>query len=91
MRPQNTLDWIAFVFLIIGAFAWGFFVTDINTSSTWPLRQSPIHSTTSSSSSSSSPGCSGSCERSRSSGPDERECASRMPRGARLPVNANYR
>ncbi len=30
MRPQNTLDWIAFVFLIIGAFAWGFFVTDIN-------------------------------------------------------------
>ncbi len=30
VRPQNTLDWIAFVFLIIGAFAWGFFVTDIN-------------------------------------------------------------
>jgi len=30
MRPQTTLDWIAFVFLIIGAFAWGFFVTDIN-------------------------------------------------------------
>jgi uncharacterized membrane protein YuzA (DUF378 family) len=30
MRPQNTLDWIAFVFLIIGAFAWGFFVTDTN-------------------------------------------------------------
>ncbi len=30
MRPQNALDWIAFVFLIIGAFAWGFFVTDIN-------------------------------------------------------------
>lgn len=30
MRPQNTLDWIAFVFLIIGAFAWGLFLTDIN-------------------------------------------------------------
>ena len=30
MRPQSTLDWIAFVFLNIGAFAWGFFVTDIN-------------------------------------------------------------
>ena len=30
MRPQNVLDWIAFVFLLIGAFAWGFFVTDIN-------------------------------------------------------------
>ena len=30
MRPQNTLDWIAFVFLLIGAFAWGYFVTDVN-------------------------------------------------------------
>lgn len=30
MRPQNLMDWIAFVFLLIGAFAWGFFVTDIN-------------------------------------------------------------
>jgi len=30
LRPQNVLDWIAFVFLLIGAFAWGFFVTDIN-------------------------------------------------------------
>lgn len=30
MRPQNALDWIAFVFLIVGAFAWGVFVTDIN-------------------------------------------------------------
>ena len=30
MRPQNVIDWIAFVFLVVGAFAWGFFVTDIN-------------------------------------------------------------
>lgn len=30
MRPQNTLDWIAFTFLIIGAFSWGYFVTDVN-------------------------------------------------------------
>jgi uncharacterized membrane protein YuzA (DUF378 family) len=30
MRPKNALDWIAFVFLLIGAFSWGYFVTDIN-------------------------------------------------------------
>ncbi len=30
MRPQNTLDWIAFVLLLIGAFAWGAFITDVN-------------------------------------------------------------
>jgi uncharacterized protein len=30
MRPQNTLDWIAFAFLLIGAFSWGYFVTDVN-------------------------------------------------------------
>ena len=30
MRPQNTLDWIAFVLLIVGAFSWGYFVTDVN-------------------------------------------------------------
>jgi uncharacterized protein len=30
MRPQTTLDWLAFVFLLIGAFAWGYFVTDVN-------------------------------------------------------------
>ncbi len=31
MRPQNPLDWVAFVFLLIGAFAWGyFFLTGIN-------------------------------------------------------------
>ena len=30
MRPQNTLDWIAFVFLLIGAFSWGYYVTDVN-------------------------------------------------------------
>lgn len=30
MRPRNTLDWIAFVLLLVGAFAWGAFVTDVN-------------------------------------------------------------
>ena len=30
MRPQNALDWIAFVLLIVGAFSWGYFVTDVN-------------------------------------------------------------
>jgi uncharacterized protein len=30
MRPQTPLDWVAFVFLLIGAFAWGYFVTDVN-------------------------------------------------------------
>lgn len=30
MRPYTTLDWIAFVFLLIGAFAWGYFITDVN-------------------------------------------------------------
>ncbi|MDP9315812.1 MAG: DUF378 domain-containing protein [Chloroflexota bacterium] len=30
MRPETTLDWIAFVLLLIGAFAWGAFITDIN-------------------------------------------------------------
>jgi uncharacterized membrane protein YuzA (DUF378 family) len=30
MRPKNAFDWIAFVFLLIGAFSWGYFVTDIN-------------------------------------------------------------
>jgi uncharacterized protein len=30
MRPQNRLDWTAFFFLILGAFAWGYFVTDVN-------------------------------------------------------------
>ena len=30
MRPQNRIDWIAFVFLIVGAFSWGYFVTDVN-------------------------------------------------------------
>ncbi len=30
MRPQNALDWIAFVLLLIGAFSWGYFVTDVN-------------------------------------------------------------
>lgn len=30
MRPRTVLDWIAFVLLVIGAFAWGAFVTDIN-------------------------------------------------------------
>jgi uncharacterized membrane protein YuzA (DUF378 family) len=30
MRPQNALDWTAFVFLIVGALSWGYFVTDVN-------------------------------------------------------------
>ncbi len=30
MRPRNSLDWIAFVFVLIGSFAWGYFVTDVN-------------------------------------------------------------
>lgn len=30
MRHKGLLDWIAFWFLIIGAFSWGYFVTDIN-------------------------------------------------------------
>lgn len=30
MRPQNSLDWTAFLFLLLGAFSWGYFVTDVN-------------------------------------------------------------
>lgn len=30
MRPENKLDWAAFVLLLIGALAWGVFVTDVN-------------------------------------------------------------
>lgn len=30
MQPQNRLDWAAFVFLLIGALAWGVFITDVN-------------------------------------------------------------
>ena len=30
MRPQTALDWIAFAFVLLGAFAWGYFVTDVN-------------------------------------------------------------
>lgn len=30
MRARTLLDWIAFVLLLIGAFAWGAFVTDVN-------------------------------------------------------------
>ncbi|MCA1562689.1 MAG: DUF378 domain-containing protein [Acidobacteria bacterium] len=30
MRPETPLDWTAFTFLVIGAFAWGYFVTDVN-------------------------------------------------------------
>lgn len=30
MRPRNVLDWTAFVLLLIGAFAWGAFLTDVN-------------------------------------------------------------
>lgn len=30
MRPETALDWTAFVLLLIGAFAWGYFITDVN-------------------------------------------------------------
>ncbi|HUV32394.1 MAG TPA: DUF378 domain-containing protein [Devosiaceae bacterium] len=30
MRPQTSLDWVAFGFVILGAFAWGFFTFDVN-------------------------------------------------------------
>lgn len=30
VRPGTPLDWIAFVLLLVGAFAWGWFVTDVN-------------------------------------------------------------
>jgi uncharacterized membrane protein YuzA (DUF378 family) len=30
VRPETRLDWIAFTFLIVGAFSWGYFVTDVN-------------------------------------------------------------
>jgi uncharacterized protein len=30
MRPQNKLDWVAFIFLQIGAWSWAYFVTDVN-------------------------------------------------------------
>jgi uncharacterized membrane protein YuzA (DUF378 family) len=30
MRPQTKLDWVAFAFLLVGAFSWGYFVTDVN-------------------------------------------------------------
>lgn len=30
MRPQTTLDWVAYVFVIVGALAWGFFSFDVN-------------------------------------------------------------
>jgi uncharacterized protein len=30
MRPETAADWVAFVLLIVGAFSWGYFVTDVN-------------------------------------------------------------
>lgn len=30
MRPETKLDWVAFAFLILGAFAWLYFLTDVN-------------------------------------------------------------
>lgn len=30
MRPQNLLDWCSFGLLILGAFSWGYFITDVN-------------------------------------------------------------
>ena len=38
MRPRNPLDWVAFLFLLIGAFAWGYFITDLNILDTLPER-----------------------------------------------------
>lgn len=32
MRPETTLDWTAFWFVIIGALAWGWFAWDVNIS-----------------------------------------------------------
>ncbi len=30
MKPERPLDWTAFAFLIIGAFGWAYFVSDVN-------------------------------------------------------------
>lgn len=30
MRPRTPLDWLAFVLLLVGAFAWGAFLSDVN-------------------------------------------------------------
>ena len=30
MCPETTLDLVAFDFLLIGVFAWGYYVTDVN-------------------------------------------------------------
>ena len=30
MRPKTNLDWVAYVLVIIGAIAWGFFTFDVN-------------------------------------------------------------
>jgi uncharacterized membrane protein YuzA (DUF378 family) len=30
VKPQNAVDWIAFVLLLVGAFSWAAFVTDVN-------------------------------------------------------------
>ncbi|MFN0074019.1 MAG: hypothetical protein ACKVVP_21275 [Chloroflexota bacterium] len=30
LRPENPLDWTAFTFLLVGAFAWGYYATQIN-------------------------------------------------------------
>ena len=30
MKPERALDWIAFAFLLLGAFGWAYFVTDVN-------------------------------------------------------------
>lgn len=30
MRPQTALDWVAFALLLVGAFSWAAFLTDVN-------------------------------------------------------------
>lgn len=59
MRPRTIPDWIAFVLLLIGAFAWAAFVTDVNVLDR-ALEPIADPSTTSYSYSSDSPACTGS-------------------------------
>jgi hypothetical protein len=49
MRPENPLDWIAFTFILVGAFAWGYYATQVNIL-TAVLSRSGIRWTSSSSS-----------------------------------------
>lgn len=38
MQPENLADWIAFLFLVIGALAWGGFLAEVNVL-TWLLER----------------------------------------------------